>query len=132
MVGLVRGRNRVHVLRFGLPTAGKLIDKVSTNTSTMGRTVYRMTFEYGSQSGTAGRVTLRTNTPARLESSAREMVLYDPQDLTKAVVFADVPGKVDIDEHGELAAGSSAAFLILPALTILGNVLYMLTLAGGA
>jgi hypothetical protein len=119
IVGIVRGRNRVRLLREGLPAAGKLIQKVATNTRTMGRRVYRMIFEYTAQSGMTGRVTLRSNLPARLESSAPECVL-----------LAGGPGKIVIDEQGVPASGGSAVFLILPALTIFGNAWYALTMVG--
>jgi hypothetical protein len=89
-----------------------------------------MTFEYTAQSGMAGRTMLRSNMPAKLESAARELVLYDPQNLANSLVLANVPGKVDIDDQGAPVAGGSAAFLVLPALIIFGNAGYVLTLFG--
>jgi hypothetical protein len=130
IVSMGRGRNRVRLLREGLPAAGKLILKTPTNTRVMGRRVYRMTFEYTAQSGMAGRTMLRSNMPAKLESAARELVLYDPQNLANSLVLANVPGKVDIDDQGAPVAGGSAAFLVLPALIIFGNAGYVLTLFG--
>jgi hypothetical protein len=128
VVGMVRGRNRVRLLRQGLPAAGKLIEQVTAQRRSVGYKVYRLTFEYTAHSGVTGRVTSRSYMAHQLEKAARELVLYDPEDLTKAMVLATAPGKVVIDERGEPMAGGSAAFLILPALTILGNAWYALTL----
>jgi len=84
-----------------------------------------MTFEYPVQGGAASRVTVRTHLTARLEDEPRKLLLYDPAVPSRAVLVATLPGAVSIDEAGQPAVHGSMAFLVLPALTILGNSLYV-------
>jgi hypothetical protein len=125
IAGLVKGRRAVRLLREGLPAPARLINKASTGATTLGRAVYRMTFEYSAQSGATGRVTVRTHLPERLEDEQRELLLYDPSTVASAVLLDDLPGTVTVDETGQPKAGGSGRFLLLPALTILGNGWYI-------
>jgi hypothetical protein len=125
IAGLVKGRRAVRLLRDGLPAPARLIKKASTGATTFGHADYRMTFEYSAQSGAIGRVTVRTHLPERLEDEQRELLLYDPSAVASAVLLDDLPGTVSVDETGQPKAGGSRRFLLLPALTILGNGLYI-------
>ena len=123
LTGVVRGRGYVRLLREGVPAEGRLIDKVPTNMRVNHRVVYRMTFEYAALSGT-GRAIARTNQPERFEDEPRKLLLYDPGDLEKAQLLGSFPGTVALGEGGQPVARGSLAFLILPALVVLGNAWY--------
>lgn len=132
LAGLVEGRRRLRLLREGLLTTGRLVEKKRTNVRTRGRRVYRLTFEFTAQSGMTGRVNTRTRRPERLEDKAGQILLYDPANLKRAVLLASLPGRISADESRQPVARGSMAFLLLPALSILGNVwcVYRLWIAG--
>jgi hypothetical protein len=121
----VEGLTRVRLLRDGLLATGTLIEKTRTNIETSSGQVYRLTLEYTAQSGATGRVTTRTNRPERLEDKSGALLFYDPADLTRAVLLASLPGSIAADKTGQPIARPSRAFLVVPALTILGNVWYV-------
>ncbi len=123
--GFVQGRARLRLMRDGLLATGRLIEKTRTNVGTNNGQVYRLTFEFTAKSGATGHVTTRTGTPEGLEDKAGVPLFYDPADLTRAVLLADLPGRVAAGEMGQPVASPSRAFLVLPALTVLGNLWYV-------
>jgi len=123
--GLVKGRWNLRLVRHGLPAAGRLVEKVATRSSTMDHPDYRMAFEYTAQNGFAGRATVRTNQPERLEVGPETLVLCDPADLSNALVFRSLPGDVVMDREGQPARRGPLGFLFWPAVTILGNGWYV-------
>ncbi len=125
LTGFVQGRARLRLLRDGLPSTGRLIEKTRTNVGNRNGQVYRLTFEFTAKSGAAGHVTTRTAKPEWLEDKAGVPLFYDPADLTRAVLLADLPGRVAAGENGQPVARTSRAFLVLPALTVLGNLWYV-------
>jgi len=125
IAGLVKGRWRLRLLREGLPASGRLVEKVVTSSRTNGRADYRMAFEFTAQNGLTGRASLRTNHPEQLESGSETLVLYDPADLSRGLLFRSLPGNVVIDQQGQPARSGSRAFLFLPLATILGNGWYV-------
>ena len=127
LAGLVKGRSHARLLRAGMAAAGRLVKKTATGARTNGRMVYRMTFEFKAKNGAPGSTTLRANRPERLEDDSRELVLYDPEDLRKAVLVDSLPGNLNVDDRGELTASRSIGFLILPAIAILGNAWWYIT-----
>jgi len=120
-VGLRRGQTRLRLLTAGVPVPGKLVEKAPTLTRINNRTVYKMTFQYVAHDGVARHTAAKTHRPERLEDEANECVLYDPDNPAKATLFDSMPGKIAIDESGQLQA-RSRAFLILPLLATLGNL----------
>ena len=124
IAGLVRGQRRVRLLREGWPAEGRLTGMAPTSMRVNNRVVYRMTFAYQAQNGAAGRAIARTHEPERFENGPRPLVLHDPADLENAQVLVSFPGAITIDEQGQPAARGSFAFLLVPALTILGNAWY--------
>ena len=75
--------------------------------------------------GLAGRASLRTNQPELLDSSPDTLVLYDPADLSRGLLFQSLPGNVVVDQQGQPARSGSRAFLFLPLVTLLGNAWYV-------
>jgi hypothetical protein len=128
VTGFVQGRARLRLLRDGLPATGRLIDKTRMRTGTNRGQMYRLTFEYTSQKGVTGRVTASTALPELFEDKAGALVFYEPADPKRAVLLASLPGKVVAGPAGQPAASPSRAFLVLPALTVLGNVWHILNL----
>lgn len=125
LTAAAEGRMRVQLLRDGLTAAGKLIDKTRTNMSSGNRQVYRMTVEFTAQGGATGRVTTRTASPEKLEDRAGAPLVYDPTDLRRAALVSSLPGTVAADGAGQPVASASRWYLVLPALTLLGNVWYV-------
>ncbi|MGA3043335.1 MAG: hypothetical protein ABSF54_21385 [Bryobacteraceae bacterium] len=123
--GFVQGCARLRLLRDGLPATGRLIDKTRMNASTNRGNMYRLTFAYTSQKGATGRVTASTARPELFEDKEGALVFYHPADLKRAVLLASLPGRVDAGERGQPVASPSRAFLVLPALTLLGNLWYV-------
>ena len=123
--GFVRGRARLRLLRDGLLATGRLIEKTWTDMNAHSPYRYQMTFEFDAQNGAKGRLTTRTNRPEALEDKAGVPLLYNPADLRRAVLLADLPGRVAAGESGQPVASPSRAFLMLPALTVLGNLWYV-------
>jgi hypothetical protein len=120
-LGLLRGRSRLRLLGAGVSVSGKLVQKAPTPTSVNDRTVYKMTFQYIAHDGVVRQTVARTHQPERLEDEPHECVLYDPDNPATAMLFNTMPGRMAIDESGQLQA-RSRAFLILPLLAIAGNL----------
>jgi hypothetical protein len=113
------GRNAVHLLRFGVETRGKLIDKKKTNTRVNGRPVMALTFEY-ELDGQPFRAVVKTLNTASLEDDALEPMLYDPHRPSRATTLDHLPGTPSVGPDGELRVrpGMAAHVLILPILTL--------------
>ena len=124
LVSLAKGRTNLRLLRDGQPASARLVGKSPTGSRTNGRMVYQMTFEYTAMSGAAGRATTKTSRPEKFEAGATQTVLYDPADLSRAVLVASLPGRFGTDEAGQPQVTGTAAFILLPALTLLGNGWY--------
>ncbi|HVN06613.1 MAG TPA: hypothetical protein VMT86_19475 [Bryobacteraceae bacterium] len=124
LAGLWEGRTRLRLLREGLVTTAKLIEKKWTNLRSNNRQVYRLTFEYSTPRGT-GRVTTRTNRPGRFEREPAQLVFYDPEDLNRAVLAASIPGSVTAGQGRQPVVRGSWAYLLLPGLVSVGNVWYV-------
>ena len=119
--GLLRGRLRLRLLTGGVPVSGKLVEKAPTLTRVNNRTVYKMTFQYVAHDGVARQTVARTNQPERLQDEPDECILYDADNPATSMLLDSMPGKIGIDEGGQLVA-RSRAFLILPLLAIVGNL----------
>jgi hypothetical protein len=110
------------LLRVGSLATGRLVDKTWTTNSAY---KYQMTFEYEAQNGAKGHLTTRTSRTEGWEDKAGVPLIYDPADLKQAVLLANLPGRVAAGENGQPVARTSRAFLVLPALTVLGNLWYV-------
>jgi hypothetical protein len=119
--GIVRGRMRLRLLSAGVPVSGKLVQKEPTATRINDRTVYKITFQYIAHDGVVRQTVARTHQPERLEDEPHECVLYDPDGPARAMLLDTMPGKIAIDEGGQMQA-RSRKFLILPLLAIAGNL----------
>ena len=126
IAGLLKGRWKVRLLRDGLPASGRIAGKAPTGSTINGRAVYRVTVEYTPWDGPPSTAAVRTSRPERLENSPETLVLYDPANHSRALVFQSLSG-VRFDRDGQPARSGSLAFLFLPLATIAGNGCYVYT-----
>jgi len=120
------GIRRNHLLRDGVFTTGKLIDREPTNMTVNKRRVWALTFEFTDRNGQRHEATARATDTSILEDEAREPLLYDPDDPSKAYVLDEAPARPRL-ENGELVGRplAAAAALIVPALFVALNVLLL-------
>lgn len=121
--GIRSGIRRAHLLRTGMFTTGKLVDKEPTNMTVNDRRVYELTFEFTSRDGRRCAASASTSDSSRLEDDSQEPLLYDPDNPSNAYLLDEVPGRPELDGTGELVGRPIAALLamILPALVIAGH-----------
>ncbi len=92
-VSIVKGRKRIHLLKYGEPTQGILIKKYPTNTKINDQRVYELVFEFD-VNGKIYHAKARSHKPYRLEDEIMEKILYDKTDPTIAVVIDEMPAVV--------------------------------------
>ena len=115
---LRRGRREVHLLRHGIETRGRLVEKHDTEITVDDVPMVELTFEYTTQHGATARATVDTLTPEVLEDDATEAMLYDPSDVHVATTLDQLPGR-PIVRAGEIVAspGFSMYLLLAPIAT---------------
>ncbi len=122
IAGLRQGIKGNRLLTRGLVGWGTLISKEPTNTRINNQTVYKLTFEFTTDDGRTGEAVAKTHQPYVLEDEPKEQLLYDPYNLSYAVMLDDLPGAPDIDELGNIQAvnfGRSILPIVLPALVLI-------------
>jgi hypothetical protein len=127
--GFSTGVKGISLLRYGKVTEGALVSKEPTNTTINDRTVYKLTFEFTSESGQTYQAIARSHIPEKLQDEAKEQILYSPATPNRAVLVDNLPGDPDIDEFGQIYvnnAGWGLLVLVLPTLVVLihGSVLF--------
>lgn len=107
--GLRSGRAALRLLRYGEPTTGRIVGKITGR----GDDPDQVTLEYRA-AGTLRRIT-RTSHPL-VEDDAEEPMLYDVKNPDHAVTLDDLPGKPEIRPDGSLASrpGLGLHVLVLP------------------
>lgn len=126
--GLKSGFRANHLLANGKVGFATLKSKTPTNTRVNNQTVHKLTFELVADTGNTYEVTAKTHRPEVLEDEAKEVVLYDPQNPSYAVMLDSLPGGPEIDEMGNIRSGSLFRGLLLlaaPAATITGHGTYI-------
>jgi len=124
------GLRRCELLRLGMVTTGKLIDKRRTSMTVNKQRVYELIFEFQSYDGRQFTASTRSHRTERLEDEREEPLLYDPLDPSRSVMVDSLPSRPELDEGGNLC-GRPGAFvlfaLLLPALVV-GINLFLLAL----
>jgi hypothetical protein len=112
------GRVATRLLRHGVQTRGRLVEKRATSTSLDDDPIYELTFEY-EVGGIQHRAAVKTLSPALLEDDAEEPMLYDPQDPSIATPLDHLPGEPRIASDGTLLAipGIAVHVLVMPIAT---------------
>ena len=120
------GIHRMRLLRRGLLTTGRLVDKQPTSMTVNDRRVYELTFEFTARDGRRGAVRTRSHDTGRLQDEAAEPLMYDPENLERAYVLDEIPSRPEIDGTGELVGRPATAvmLLIIPALVIGWHIWY--------
>lgn len=124
LLGFTRaGAKRNDLLRDGVFTTGVLKSRQPTNMMVNKRRVFELIFEFTTRDGRRCEASARTTDPARLEDEAKEPLLYDPENPSKAYVLDEAPARPKVEMNGDLVGrpGAAIAALILPALVLLGH-----------
>lgn len=126
------GLKRNRLLRDGVLTTGVLKGTEPTNVTVNNRRVYAMTFEFTTLDGRVAQTVANTSFTERLEDEAREPLLYDRDDPSRAYLLDEAPSRPQLDGTGELRGRPIAALLavILPLLVIAGHGLVLLIKLG--
>lgn len=107
-------RRSLRLLRYGIETRGKLVDKRATSVKVNDAPVMALTFEYDVD-GTRHRATVTTLDPAPLEDDELEPMLYDPYAPAHATTLDHLPGSPNIAPGGTLQARSGMVVHLLIA-----------------
>jgi hypothetical protein len=133
LAGLRVGWRAGNLFTRGRAAGGRLVDKRPTNTHVNDQPVWKLTFEFHDQRGQAHRVVAKTHRPQKLLDEREEPLLYDPVNPKRAVLMDSLPGNPRLSEDGTIGSGSPLplyAYLALPAIVIVGNVLAAIAVWG--
>lgn len=126
-----RTSRRYHkLLQHGSLGFGTLVSAEPTNVTVNDRQQYKYTFEFLAGDQNRYQTTLKTHQYERVEDEEEEMLLYLPAQPRDAVLLDEMPSKPIIGADGNftLSTGAKAKAyltLILPVVTIIGNMLYL-------
>lgn len=125
LVGLVmvafawaRHLRGVALLRSGAPAQGKLVRTEPTGATVNDRPVLRYVFTFTDAAGRAHEVSANSHVSDFLVDQAREPVLYDRADPSRAVLLGGLPGDPRVADDGSVTCGDAArvVLLLLPPL----------------
>ena len=125
-ISLVSGFKANRLLTHGRVALGTLIGKQPTNTRINNQTVYKLTFEFSTDTGQRYRAAAKSHQPFVLEDEPQEQLLYDPQNPKNSVLLDSLPGEPDIDEFGNIQVanmGRTMRSLVLPVAVVTFNAL---------
>jgi hypothetical protein len=127
--GMLSGRKRNHLLRNGMLTTGKAIDRRPTNVRINQQPLWEVVFEFHDRNGQRRECCARAVDTTRLEDEASEPLLYDPEDSSKACVIDEAPARPKFGVDGELEGRPFAAVraLIVPGIVVGLNALLLWT-----
>lgn len=91
---LRQARKYIHLVRHGILTTGRVGKKVATNTSINRQQVYEVYFSYVAHDGSRHQSSLRTHEPDKLGDEHREPMVYDPSQMSKAVLLDTMPARI--------------------------------------
>lgn len=127
--GVKRGWHNLRMLHVGKLARGRLVGKEATNTKINKQTVYKLTFEFTTESGEVARVSDSTHETWRLEDEHEEQLLYDPARPSSGALVDALPGGVKFSEQGEVIECSvthAATRLVIPLTAVVGHGLVAL------
>jgi len=123
--GLILGWKGDRLLAHGKVALGTFKSKEATKTEINHQTVYKLTFEFTTDTGETCQTTTRSCEPNRLELEPQHEIVYDPLTPSYATLVDGLPGSPHIDERGVIQParfGSTVRISILPAAAIIGNI----------
>ncbi|MEM9858439.1 MAG: hypothetical protein AAF843_13835 [Bacteroidota bacterium] len=90
-ISIKRGLKKIRVISHGKIGRGQLAGKEPTNSTVNGETVYKLTFEFKADDGRAYQVSTKTHKTDELEDENYEVLIYDPQDPSRAFLADSLP-----------------------------------------
>jgi len=122
--GLILGWKGDRLLANGKVAFGTFKSKEATKTEINHQTVYKLTFEFTTDTGETCQTTARSCEPNRLELEPQHEIVYDPLTPSYATLVDGLPGSPHIDDRGVIQPATFGAALritLLPAAAIIGN-----------
>lgn len=89
-----RYRKYLHLVRHGVLTTGKVLRKEATSTKVNEQTVYRVIFQFKTQSGSLHESSVSTHLTDMLGDEAREPLVYDAARPSDAVLLDALPRNI--------------------------------------
>ena len=132
VVGLVllafslrEGRRQLHLVESGRLALGTLTSREATRTKVNNRRVMKYRFLIETGAGMREEVTIRTHRLEPVEDGARELVVYDPEDASRAAAWRLLTSVPRIDMAGQLEAPGAfvTLLLLLPPAAALAAIL---------
>lgn len=123
-----RSHETVGLLRRGQLAYGKVKSKQATFLRFRDTRIYEVTLAFEAPDGQVHELTSYTDRPDKLGDDAAERLVYDPENPDRAASLDDLPGGAPTDRAGALLPAEPGAVLprlILPALVVLGNLVYL-------
>lgn len=137
--GVRKGLKGIGLLGRGSPTDGRFIRREATSTRINNRTVYSYLFEFEDDRNRTWQVSGRSHLPERFagepgagrgkrgEEDVLEPLLYNPDNPADALLLDDLPGSPRIRADGRVTlTGAGKLAILLPAVVIIGNLLWVL------
>jgi hypothetical protein len=106
MPGILLGRKSIRLLSRGELAQGRRLKKEATRMEENKRTVYKLTFEFTDALGQTRPCVIKTSRLERLEDDRVELILYDPQQPSRALPLDSLPEKQGFDLRGGIPPSS--------------------------
>jgi hypothetical protein len=139
IAGLRKGLKGIRLLKTGKPADGRYIRREPTSTRINNRTVYSYLFEFKDHNDRVWQVSGRSHLRDRFsgepgavrggsnEPGIFEPLVYNPDEPGDALLLDDLPGSPRIPEDGRVTmTGSGNLAIMLPAVVLIGNLLWVL------
>jgi len=126
---LREGRRQLRLVEAGRLALGTLVSREATRTRVNNRRVMKYRFVIETGAGMREDVTLRTHRLEPVEDGARELIVYDPEDASRAAAWRLLTSTPRIDMAGQLEPPGAfpTLLLLLPPLAALGAIAAALT-----
>lgn len=127
LVALGFGARRSRLLVRGVAVFGSFKETRPTNTTINGRRLFEVIHEYRTLDGKLHESSTKTTDVDSVTDDDQELLLYDPSRPSRAVAVDGIKPLPKLDEGGGFRGNVvSAAFrLILPAIVVAGNLLWL-------
>ncbi len=89
-----RTRRERKIIMLGRPAEGKLVYAEPTNTRINEQPVYKLTYEYHTGRETAQKFSIKSHLIRNISEEQTEILIYDPNNPSRAVVVETLPGPV--------------------------------------
>ncbi|VAW98641.1 hypothetical protein MNBD_GAMMA22-1595 [hydrothermal vent metagenome] len=100
--GIRRGLRDYKMLKSGIITKAKLVQKKATNTTVNDSRVYALTFEFKAQDQKTYQKMIKTHQTADFEDDEFERLFYDPSNPTVSTLVDDLAGDQELDDSGNI------------------------------